>query len=185
MMSSDNANGNSDDNNQSLWNSIQTWWTGIMDEERLDRLHQCRLLEDIYGECQRSNLEFDPDRVHLEDIPIGIRQVRFFDWRDNHDFDRTCQREEHAIWACRAISLKCGTELADLKSCFDNLSSRGGLNTKNPSTVLSRTETAYANPNAPDDLPCRSLQQKLGQCVSKNSKELLERQAVRSDKGKK
>jgi hypothetical protein len=146
-----------------------------MDEQRVERLKQCRILEDIAAECRRPTKE-GSDRIHLEDVPIGFRQVRYFRWRNLHEHESTCQREIHAIWSCRAIALHCGAELVELRRCFDKLQET------NPSAILKQSETAYEAENASSELPCRSLQVQLGECVKRNSTELQKRCASRLEK---
>ena len=39
----------------------------------------------------------------------------------------TCNREIHAVWACRALSLGCGADLVQLKKCFQSKENENGL----------------------------------------------------------
>lgn len=64
-----------------------------------------------------------------------------------------CHREAHALWACRAKALKCGSELVTLNKCF-------------------KTD--------PTD-SCREEQEIVGKCVIKNSSELEERIRKRNE----
>lgn len=131
---------------------------------------------------------------------MGIRSVRYFQWRRDHDGDNnyatanasttaaaaadsSCIREEHALWACRGVALKCGSDLVRLRDCFRQHSA---------AELLSQTATAYETTTAtattttttsaqeeecepPSKVPCATLQQSLGACVAKNAKALAER----------
>lgn len=174
-----------------------------LDEQRLERLQQCQSLAQVLHACRTKQ----SNRPQLEDFPMGIRSVRYFQWRhephdDDHDDDHygektkqraaaetSCIREEHALWACRAVALKCGQQLVALRDCF-------GEHTADE--LLSQDKTAYDcrissgaggggngssdmgnvvrdSPTLPN-VPCAAFQDALGVCVAKNVKALSERQ---------
>jgi hypothetical protein len=197
----DNATTTTTTNNSSSNNSfgyMREKITGIMDEQRLHRLEQCRVLQDVLAECRRgknkNRTAADTDttdnpnrRLQLEDVPAGIRMVRYFDWRDYKAPTTTattpntgdtkqkqnhCLREEHSVWACRAVALQCGAPLAQLKSCFAETG---------PDSILSSSnQTAYAPLAVPvesNKIPCQWQQQSMGDCVAAAAVQLQERQS--------
>ena len=96
----------------SLWEKIQS----IRDGARIERLKQCQVLKDILHQCQAKK----HNRTQLEDVPMGIRSVRVFDWRGyQHHGTGSCVREEHALWTCRGVCLRCGAMVDQMKDCFD------------------------------------------------------------------
>jgi hypothetical protein len=125
--------------------------------------------------------------MHLEDFPPGIRIVRYYDWRNVHDFDHTCSREKHAIWACRAGALRCGAELVELRNCFNTAQipppgTVDPISSKNYGAILNTSATAYEPKpqNLNKDIPCREFQEKLGSCIATNAAALAEREMNRS-----
>lgn len=189
-MADDDTRGASSSSNNSLswFTSMQSLWNDSMDEQRIERLQQCRALEDVLTECRRKAKKKNQDRVHLEDIPGGIRMIRYFDWRNVHDYDSKCTREIHAVWACRGIALQCGSELVELRSCFHAVQAPvdNDPNVKNYGAVLDCSQTAYENKNIKmsKEIPCRSFQERIGRCIATNAKALIEREAARSDEVK-
>lgn len=153
------------------WFGISGLWqqaNDMIDSQRLERLKQCQKLEDTLKKCRKG----DRDREQLEDYPEGIRMTRYFDFRNQSS--ENCQREVHAVWACRAISLSCGTELVELRRCF----------IQNTGEMLTHKETAYesrGNKGASEDFPCKEFQQKVGSCIAKAASE-LERRRIKSSK---
>jgi len=134
-----------------------------MDNQRLARLRNCEKLRAILTDCQAQK----KDRTQLEDIPMGIRSVRYYQWRDQQMED-SCAREEHALWACRATAVRCGGELVQLRDCFTALSAE---------QVLDHPETAYElnSKNEGLNIPCKALQRTMGDCIKKHTLELDER----------
>ncbi|GAX17949.1 hypothetical protein FisN_18Hu159 [Fistulifera solaris] len=132
-------------------------WT---EDQRLDRLQSCRQLDDLLKQCRQKNME----RNQLEDFPLGIRMLRYFGWR--HKDDPNCVREEHALWACRAVALQCGADLVQLKNCFKD---------KGDDAILSETRTSYESKSDEDDFSCMDLQRTLGSCVLKKANALARR----------
>jgi hypothetical protein len=156
-----------------------------MDQQRHERLAQCRSLESVLADChaQRTTTK---TRTQLEDIPAGIRMVRYFDWRDVPD--PHCQREAHAVWACRAVALQCGGELLKVRDCFHQtlptkttiLEYPNGTAAYNPSSSPSSSKDDFVQDEGTDAVvPCARLQQSLGRCVSTNAHALLERDTAR------
>jgi hypothetical protein len=106
--SNNNNNNNSSNNSNSsknspysYMNSVRQQITGMMDDQRLHRLQQCRILQEVLSDCRKSsssrsssrssstNQQTDATdtttrrrRLELEDVPAGIRMVRYFNWRD-------------------------------------------------------------------------------------------------------
>lgn len=164
---------------------MKTAFVDKADVQRLDRLRQCRILEEIMAECRRARKtkSKQEERAHLEDCPNGIRMLRYFDWRNVHDYDRKCSREQHAVWACRAGALQCGGDLVQLRTCFDEVQEPlpDNPNVKNHGAVLRCSASAYeAKPkHAGREIPCRTLQEQMGKCVAKNAAALVEREAAR------
>lgn len=169
----------------SFW-QLPSWMEEFMDEQRIERLAQCRALEQTYRDCLDNK---NNNNRRLEDFPMGIRMVRYFDWRNldqpQQQQDgveggiriRPCVREEHAVWACRSVALQCGNRLAALKSCFDEAG---------PDVVLRQsTQTAYqsstANAAELQGIPCQTFQQKVGECVSKGTEALAARKKRRQE----
>jgi hypothetical protein len=124
----------------------------ILDEQRIARLSQCQKLEQVLAECREQR---EP-RSQLEDFPMGIRMVRYFHWRDLPE-ETPCLREEHALWACRAVALQCGPDLVQLRDCFQ---------TNGPDTILSQAGTSYQGKS---ESTCRELESKLGACVRRKA----------------
>jgi len=172
----------------------------MIDAQRVERLRQCRSLQRVLRACR----ERVPDRPQLEDFPMGIRSVRYFQWRHGNEDSHTrmsssssttsatataptttttttttpstnsCLREEHAVWACRGVALKCGGELVRLRDCFNEYSAEELLDPKNDATAYeSNTTTTTVDKRITP--PCASMQQALGTCVTKNAAALAER----------
>ena len=164
-----------------------------MDEQRLERLQQCQSLAAVLQACR----DKQADRPQLEDFPMGIRSVRYFQWRrtpasssssteeesQQQQTQQTvspsippssCVREEHALWACRGVALKCGGELVQLRDCFREHS---------VDELLATDATAYEASTSSSDtkdvsgktIPCANLQARLGHCVAQNVAALAER----------
>lgn len=145
----------------SVFSSIRAYVNSRMDEQKIERLQRCRVLEKILSECLEKKKDRKPQ---LEDVNQGKRILRYFDWLEVHDYDETCQREVHAVWACRGLGLSCGSDLAQLRDCFIS---------EGRDSVLSQRVTAYdgrhQNDPSQQQLPCETLQQKLGACVAENA----------------
>jgi hypothetical protein len=179
-------------------NPISSWFTYIkaqfsdaVDEQRMERLQHCRIIEDVYAECRTmSKMKSNQERtVHLEDFPAGIRILRYYDWRNVHDYDRKCSREKHALWACRAGALQCGADLVQLRNCFNNAQvpqPGSDPNLKNHGAILNTAATAYEpkERNLHKEIPCREFQEKMGTCIAKNASALAEREVARTKEDK-
>jgi hypothetical protein len=170
-----------------LWDTFRSKF----DEQRIDRLSQCRVLQEIYVECRRRRrlssltdndsetavngealVEKKKEHRSLEDVPMGIRAVRYFHWRDMEDVDTGCVREEHALWNCRGVALGCGKDCVALRKCL--------LEYK-PESILSQGKTVYrldrddAVAAFDGSIACAKLQLNLKSCVAKAATELEER----------
>ena len=215
------------------------------DQQRLDRLSECRKLDMILHDCRKRNQPGKPksrytkNTVHprsddpIESISIGVRNMKYFGWRgilnatsapplstennqsakseasdagsntvparDGPDLSvlhpkirSSCAREEHAVWACRAISTGCGKDLSELKKCFDDVDHDSG-NLPKHVRVLTASYTNYqgivekvgdgeASAAMKQQIPCHEIQRRLGSCVTENGKQLLERKQQREAK---
>jgi hypothetical protein len=169
-----------------IWDTFRSKF----DEQRISRLNQCRVLQDLLQECRRrpprrsfqaddSDLEKKKDESQhrsLEDVPMGIRSVRYYQWRDMENYDTGCVREAHALWNCRGVALGCGKDCVALRRC---------LLKENPETILAHGKTAYGLDENDDDvsaaldhgssIACAKLQLNLKSCVAKAATELEER----------
>lgn len=155
---------------QSFLSSIKESWSNFTDEQRLERLDQCRILEGLLSDCRRrgqAKQATDDDKPSLHTEPMGIRMLRYFQWRELDSSQYApCRREEHAVWACRAIALRCGRELTDFKSCVDKCG---------PSILKSETVYEGTTSGVESGVPCGDFQQAIGACVAKNAKEMQQR----------
>jgi hypothetical protein len=158
-----------------------------IDEQRMERLSQCQVLAEILKACRSQQT----DRLELEDVPMGIRSVRYFQWRDYQTPPATakkaassstsppppsCLREEHAMWACRAVALKCGSELVRLRDCFHEQASASAVLEPPRGRRAAMPMTAYDSSSAVASLPCGDFQSAVGECVRRNAEALAERQ---------
>ena len=190
-----------------------------MDQQRIERLQQCRILQETLRDCRKASAGGTDGgggerrrTIRLEDSSAGVRMLRFFKWRGEEvaelGYDATCAREEHALWACRAVALQCGGDLDALRHCFDNLQKVGTSGEpEDVGAVLSCRRTAYEvssnkkkksgdgneeksaviddNHNNDIDIPCREIQERMGRCIAENSKALAERHLARTQKEEK
>lgn len=174
--------------------SIKERFMVYSDSQRLDRLRKCEELHTLLQACisrrqPSSDTTGNASTVtKLEDTPTGMKMMRYFEWRTNElmrvtdehgetrvvavpnqseTSDDSCAREAHALWACRAVTLACASKLNQLKECFDTLPKE---------QIISVTETAYEVGVAEGaTVPCRMMQQQLGECVGIRAAELKER----------
>jgi hypothetical protein len=211
----------------SSWGYLRENITGMMDDQRLHRLQQCRVLQEVLSDCRRqsstsvsrnpSGASKDKDtdatrrRLELEDVPAGIRMVKYFNWRDwqapetatsdnnNNDGNSNesntkskkggnnhCLREEHAVWACRGVALSCGAPLAQLKSCFDENGADAVLASTNQTAYEPEYEAGNAvaaNNDHGDKTPCQWQQQAMGDCVAAAAVQLQERHESKANTG--
>jgi len=118
----------------------------------------------------------------------------------------SCAREQHAVWACRAVSTGCGNDLAELKRCFEDIDDDNQKESNNNNNnnhlpqhirVLTAPYTNYegivekfdvdakadgdgdATASLKQRIPCHEVQRRLGLCVTANGKQLLERKQQR------
>lgn len=108
----------------------------------------------------------------------------------------SCAREQHAVWACRAVATGCGMDLSKLKRCFESVD-----NDNNTDENLQRLPqhirvltTPYTNyegfveevaskdgtvVSLKQRIPCHDIQRQLGSCVTASGRELLQRKQQR------
>jgi len=134
----------------------------FVDGQRMERLRQCRDLEALLHDCR--NNHHHQQQYQLEDFPMGLRLVRYFQWRNIEA--QNCVREEHAVWACRAVGLGCGTELVDLRDCFR----------ENADDVLEAPPAYWTKSNNESNAVCGQFQHAIAQCVHREATELAKRQ---------
>lgn len=189
--------GNNGNSSSSSWSALlpSTWverWNTFNDDQRVERLHICRQLEKVLDSCRHQN---DKNPMAIENLSPGLRVMKYFKWRgilkdleeeqDNPEtssrfsqaIQNSCAREQHAVWACRAVATGCGQDLSALKSCFE---SEGAY------TVLVHPSTKYDNKigdNTNNVVPCQEFQQNLGACVTKGAQDLLQRRQQRRTNG--
>ena len=119
-----------------------------------------------------------------------MRNIKYFDWRGiakkHPEIENLCSREEHLVWASRAVAIGCGRELGALKTCFENEGAYKVLMT--PTTAYEegqvqkqKQQQKSTNKQSRMVIPCHELQQKLGNCVSIGANELYERRRRRQD----
>jgi hypothetical protein len=181
---------------------IQDWWTELHDAQRLERLQQCRQIEQVLKECQQQSNSSHQKYKHntIESIVPGIRMMKYFGWRgilqqqqqsedgSTNDIDsvvNSCAREQHALWACRAVSIGCGNDLSHLKICLDAENDDGsgdeGNDQKPIPNVLRNPVTAY-EPKSQQDIDqatCGDFQARLGKCVGQGAQELYHRTSTK------
>ena len=148
-------------------------WSRFQDDQRLERLGACRQLEGLLERCRHAKTN---SATEIEEVSIGLRMMKYFGWRgllqkvgkDGQPLVDSCAREQHAVWACRAVATGCGKELSYLKRCFDQ---------EGPIDILLHSQTSYeSSPTSTNgNVPCESLQQEMGACVTKGAQELYQR----------
>jgi hypothetical protein len=158
--------------------SWMNWFSNFQDDQRIERLQtHCHQLDELLKQCRETGKSSTED---VEGSGLPLRNIKFFDWRgitkDHPEIENACAREEHLVWACRAVSIGCGRELGVLKTCFQAEGSH---------TILTAEETAYEKgPLLKRNIPCRNLQEELGGCVASGAHELYERKRGRRTQGK-
>ena len=222
----------------SLWSSwfvspsvLKERFQEFDDQQRIDRLSECRKLDKILNDCRKRNQPGKPksrytkknDNVDpIESVSIGVRNMKYFGWRGiikstspsnesaNDEVSKTddtkakptapdgpnlsvfspqirssCAREEHAVWACRAIVTGCGKDLSELKKCFEDIDEQDA-NFPPHVRVLTSSYTNYqgivekvGSDAIKQQIPCHEIQRRLGSCVTENGKQLLERKQQR------
>jgi len=100
--SPDSSERSSGDGNEgaSWFSQAKDWFELSMDQSRIERLQQCRVLQDTLAECRKAAKKNNPEkhRIHLENSPPGIRMITYFNWRNRHEYDATCQREVQYVY---------------------------------------------------------------------------------------
>lgn len=160
----------------------------FMDGQRLQRLGQCREIEQSLKACMEARQlqkAVDPNEdFGMEGIAPGIRMLRYYRWRDEESSSEeeeeeklktmpkptipSCAKQQHSVWGCRAISTACAVELIAMRDCFDQY---------DKDQVLAIADTNYDGSNDRLDRPiaCREQQRILGACVAKNTAEMEQR----------
>ena len=158
-------------NNNSRSGGLWSWLQNFADDQSLGRLQQCQQLADTLRACQERQTDQAPA---LDEIGLGKRWMVYFGWRDMPIVNKKgCVPEQHALWGCRAVSLRCGAELQQMKSCFEEQ----GLE-----AILSQRKTAYASDKIEkvrEKIPCYELQRVVGKCVAASAKEMEQRKNSR------
>ena len=198
------------------YESLMNWWKDLHDEQRLERLQQCRQIEQVLKECQQKQNHRAQEKVsfwkkskkadtqpdasdadnQIESIVPGLRMMKYFGWRgiNSHaddgddqqvqDISSSCAREQHALWACRAVSIGCGNDLSRLKKCFDSDTNQDGNDHDHEEGGRRRIPKVLQNPSIAyepksqrdiDEATCGDLQAILGKCVGQGAQELYER----------
>jgi hypothetical protein len=149
-------------------------FSSFQDDQRVERLQtHCKSLERLLTNCRETGKS---SSEALEQRGLPLRNIKYFDWRgiakDHPKIEKLCTREEHLVWACRAVTIGCGRELGALKGCFQT---EGALK------VLSTDSTAYEYERSfsEQQVPCQNLQKALGKCVTTGAHELYERRRKR------
>ncbi|CAJ1967572.1 unnamed protein product [Cylindrotheca closterium] len=158
--------------------SLMGRFAKFQDDQRLERLQtHCKSLDDLFKTCLK-NRRSDSEAIEQRGLPL--RSIKYFDWRgiakDHPDVEKTCAREEHLVWSCRAVAIGCGKDLGELKKCFED---------EGPLRILSAPGTAYeeSDNNKKAKIPCRKVQESLGNCVNKGAYELYERRRKQQSNG--
>ena len=88
-----------------------------------------------------------------------------------------CTRETHALYACKALALGCGSDLMKMKNCFVEQ-----LGTTNPSSIHYDSNDGGGGESSlsSSSTKCHLEQRKVGDCIRKNMNELNERLEKRS-----
>ena len=156
---------------ESIVGSLRNKLQQFSDSQRISRLEQCQALHGLLLQCRSRQMNTTPSHApslaataevesSIENLPAGIRMLRYFQWRDvslSPDTKSLCRREEHALWACRAVAAGCGKPLVDLKSCFD----RVGPRILDQDTFYEKSEVASSENSS----PCAIMQHHMGKCV--------------------
>jgi hypothetical protein len=131
--------------------------------------------------------------------------LRYFHWRNldplPHRARETCAREEHALWACRAVATACGPDLVAVKKCFDasgpaeilghspayeddNEGEAGESNSRSGSPRSSLATSIKSRPVGSSSLaltaqqpppPCAAVQRTMGKCVVEGVRDINSR----------
>jgi hypothetical protein len=190
------------------WTSWATSWKDklieFQDEQQMERLRTCLQLDEILKQCRskavekksttRQDGEDHTPSDPIESISPGLRTMKYYGWRGilkNESIDTTiqkdvqssCSREQHAVWACRAVATGCGHELSTLKVCFENHDNEYNILTTPITGYEGGSINTSSKPSRPV-VPCEDAQRSLGKCVTANAKLLLERKQAREKQAK-
>jgi hypothetical protein len=177
----------------SSYPSWMDWFSKFQDDQRLERLQYCRELERVLEQCRSRRQGNHPQQQQqqsqeqgqedgIEGLSPGLRMMKYFGWRGmlkgekphplaTH-IEASCAREQHSLWACRAVSIGCGKDLGALKKCFDH---------EGAETILVQPKTGYEESSS-HEVPCRELQHALGSCVTDGAQKLFQRRLQRNEK---
>jgi hypothetical protein len=176
--------------------SSSSWmerFSNFQDTQRLERLQHCRKLEVVLASCQKQQPQQQQEyQDAIEGLSPGMRMMKYFGWRGillktedatlKQHMQHACAREQHAVWACRAVSVGCGKELGSLKHCFDD---------EGAHRVLISPDTAYEEKKGAGDgskqrqqqlIPCPTLQREMGDCVIAGAHALYGRRSAQNEK---
>lgn len=186
----------------SLWS--REYWTDLFDQQRVQRLEQCKTLNSILDSCEAAHSHSKKHKKkqhdkkqsqgqqvpHLNDVGPGLRMLMYYDWRNKIEVhQKGCVPERHSVWTCRAVALGCGEHLRRMKECFD---------AEGIERILSQPATAYQDPASSSggsdvaaqqlekrqqSIPCWEFQQAMGECVMTQGRKLAEKK-IRWDKEK-
>eukprot|EP00980_Cylindrotheca_fusiformis_P016481 scaffold4911_cov100-Cylindrotheca_fusiformis.AAC.6 len=159
----------------------------FQDEQRIERLQtHCQSLESLLKECRSRKNKSSTSTSTSEDLEqqgLPLRTIKYFDWRgiakEYPQIEEYCAREEHMVWACRAVAIGCGKELGALKTCFQSHDAQ---------KILTTNVTAYEQqqqqqqPTPQESCYCSNLQNALGTCVTNGAHELYERRRKQRQK---
>jgi hypothetical protein len=160
------------------------WWSRLTATEQIDVLATSP----------------DGDRTSsltLENTSAGIRMLRFFHWREELStndvaaataMDISCQREQHAVWGCRAVAVGCGEPLTMLRDCFDAQGPLNVLGSRSRSKQETESSCYYESDNKlsadvaamTEPSVCQEMQRAVGKCVAINLQQLQQRVAQRA-----
>jgi hypothetical protein len=180
--------------------SSSSWldrFTNFQDTQRLERLQHCRKLEGVLASCQQQQqqqkTQEDNQENGIESLSPGMRMMKYFGWRGillktedatvKQHIQHACAREQHAVWACRAVSVGCGKELGSLKHCFDDEGAHRVL--ISPETAYEEKSSAAGAGSSKLLIPCPALQREMGDCVIAGAHALYGRQKAQNQKKKK
>ncbi|KAG7343719.1 hypothetical protein IV203_021727 [Nitzschia inconspicua] len=148
-------------------------WRGILSQLRPQQSMVAK--EDINPTATGSIIQEQDDDSHDRDHHRELDAI-------HRQIQSSCSREQHAVWACRAVATGCGKELASLKRCFEEQ--------HHAYDVLTVPRTNYegsSNTEGKSDrrtIPCFEEQQVMGSCVTTNALQLLERKQQREGRKK-
>ena len=195
MPSDEHEDGFMDRMAKRLFASPDSPFTRFADQQRIDRLEQCRQLERALKACQSANDE--PGALGTTDVPderSRARIARFYKWKESEHPEsqdaaqadpsfqsdgeshqsqtagarsrRDCSKETHELWACRALALGCGGHVRDLRQCWMDAQIVDAHAPTGGEGAGLQNGTRHS---------CQDVQMSLASCVNKRAAELAER----------